>query len=307
MKRNAIIRIIIWSIVIVILLAIMVTFIAYDLLSTNRFTGSSWAETQPVSSQGAITTELIQYADASQIQEIEIEWVAGSITLQPGDVESIEFVETDLYDSNELMVWRQSGNTLSIQFCKDSISFSGFSINGNISKDLVITVPRDWICRSLEIDAAAANVDVTDLTIHEVEFDCASGTCDFTNCNIDSLDMDTASGDVTIDGTLDTLDFDGASAGIYATLTNIPSRIDIDTMSGDLELTLPENAGFTVSMDAMSSDFDSDFEVTLRNGNYVCGDGRCRIFVNAMSGDVYIRQWDVPDSEAVTTPSEIKP
>ena len=52
----------------------------------------------------------------------------------------------------------------------------------------------------------------------------------------------------------------------------------------------PDFAGFTVTMDAMSSDFITDFDTTVRNGSYVCGDGHCRIDMDAMSGDVYIRR-----------------
>ena len=40
----------------------------------------------------------------------------------------------------------------------------------------------------------------------------------------------------------------------------------------------------------MSGNFDSDFTTTQRNGNYVAGDGRCHIEVDAMSGDVTIRK-----------------
>ena len=61
-------------------------------------------------------------------------------------------------------------------------------------------------------------------------------------------------------------------------------------MSGDLELTLPEYCGFTVSMDAMSSDFTSDFPTTMQNGNHIYGDGSCSISIDAMSGDVAIRK-----------------
>ena len=62
----------------------------------------------------------------------------------------------------------------------------------------------------------------------------------------------------------------------------------MDSMSGDLTLTLPEDAGFTVSLDAMSSDFSSDFPTVKKNKSYVCGDGHCKIEVSAMSGDVAI-------------------
>ena len=55
-------------------------------------------------------------------------------------------------------------------------------------------------------------------------------------------------------------------------------------------MVLPEDAGFTVKLDTMSGDFESDFDTTLRNDSYVAGNGRCRIDVDAMSGDVTIRK-----------------
>lgn len=71
-------------------------------------------------------------------------------------------------------------------------------------------------------------------------------------------------------------------------LENVPNLIKMDSMSGGLTLTLPEDAGFTVSLDAMSSDFSSDFPTVKKNKSYVCGDGHCKIDVSAMSGDVSI-------------------
>ena len=62
----------------------------------------------------------------------------------------------------------------------------------------------------------------------------------------------------------------------------------MDSMSGGLTLTLPEDAGFTVGLDAMSSDFSSDFPTVKKNKSYVCGDGHCKIDMSAMSGDVSI-------------------
>lgn len=287
MKNNAIIRIVIFSVTILVLLGLLVWGLSsFKMFSFPRLTSSSggWEEAVPVSDETAVSV------NADQVTNLNIEWVSGAITIQPGDVEEITFQESGISDEKYTMVWKQSGNQLSIQFCKDTISFSGFSINNVLSKDLVITVPRDWTCSSLEIDAASASLYVNDLTIRDVEIDSASGACTFDNCTVDSIDLDTASGDVKFYGSLKELDCDAASASFTGVLTNVPSRMNMDTMSGDLDITLPADCGFTVSMDAMSSDFSSDFAYTTKNGNYVCGDGACRINVSAMSGDVIIRK-----------------
>ena len=123
-----------------------------------------------------------------------------------------------------------------------------------------------------------------------MEFDGASGKCVFYNCTVEKLDLDTASGDVHFSGSLQQLDCDAVSADILLKLDNVPGSIELDTVSGDLDVTLPADAGFTVTLDAMSSEFQSDFDTTMRNDSYIGGNGRCRIDVDAMSGEVTVRK-----------------
>ena len=292
MKTNAIVRIVLFSIAIIVLLGILLAGLAFGLFmyDSNSFLSSttSYNQVLPATSDGMTTQGTL---DASVIRNLDIEWVSGSIFIQPDEnAADITISETYVDSAKYQMVCKQSGNTLKIQYCKDSVTFPSFGINIDFLKDLVITVPKDWVCNSLDIDAASANVVVNDLTIGEVEFDGASGTCNFVNCNVDQLDVDGASGDIRFSGTLNTLDFDGASASCYLEVTNVPSRISMDGMSGNLDLTLPEDCGFTVSIEAMSSDFHSDFPTTMAGGDYVYGDGSCRISFNGMSGDLTIRK-----------------
>ena len=249
---------------------------------------TGWIPAECVAQDTVSRTGSTGSASTEAIREIKIEWISGSVTVEPGDVQEITFLEsgngTDKYE----MVWKQSGDELVIQYSKDS-SIAGFGLHfGDDSKDLTVTVPRGWVCDSLELDTASTDLTVRDMIIREMEIDSASGTAKFENCTVSSLDVDTASGDVTFSGSLNELDFEAASASFTGVLENVPNLIKMDSMSGDLTLTLPEGAGFTVSLDAMSSDFSSDFPTVKKNKSYVCGDGHCKIEVSAMSGDVSI-------------------
>ncbi len=247
-----------------------------------------WVNAECLKLNGVNQTGSVGSADPAAIREIKIEWISGSVTVEPGDVQEITFLEsgngTDKYE----MVWKQSGDELVIQYSKGS-STAGFGIHiDKGSKDLTVTVPRGWVCDSLELDTASTDLTVRDMIIREMEIDSASGTAKFENCTVSSLDVDTASGDVTFSGSLNELDFEAASASFTGVLENVPDKVKMDSMSGGLTLTLPEDAGFTVSLDAMSSDFSSDFPTVKKNKSYVCGDGHCKIDVDAMSGDVSI-------------------
>lgn len=302
MKTNAIIRIVIWSIVIVLFVGILVFFLGgYPVFGTILNNSTVIPISEDTAGESALIANTVHTVTANAITDIEIEWAAGSIILQPGDVEAITFSETAVSDNADALVWEQKGSKLKIQYFKDSVVNFNIGIGNTLTKDLLITVPQDWVCNSLEIDAASAVLTVTGLTIREVEIDTASGPCDFINCNITSLDLDTASGDIYFTGCLDELDCDAASASFTGVLDNVPSRMDMDSMSGNLDITLPEGAGFTVTMDALSSDFSSDFATTTQNGRHVHGDGSCRINVDAMSGDVIIRKCVGSLSETIHT------
>jgi len=287
MSKNAVLRIVLWSLVLVILVGILVM----GLGAFRIFNRSDEPDLQHY--ERGITTDgtfCCEFA-AEDIRKLEIEWVSGDIILQSDDTaDTVRVLEEYTADTKNQLVYKRSGNTLTIQFCEDSISFPsfGFNYSGDINKDLTILVPSDWICEELEIVTASANLLIRDVTIREVDFDGASGTCDFVNCTVDNLDIDTASGDVRFQGVLESLNFDAASASFYGELQNTPRHMEVDGASGDLELFLPEDSGFSVSVDGLSCKFSSDFPFEMKNGYYVHGDGSCKIDVDGMSSNVSI-------------------
>lgn len=277
MRTNAIIRIVLFSIVILVLLTILGVGIAADLLMFDLPFGQS---DDIVSSSST--------ADADTVRNLSIEWEAGSITIRPADVNEITLTETSA-DDTDPMVWLAAGDTLKVAYMEQE-GFLHFGTNS--SKDLLIEVPMDWSCGELEIETAAANMKIEGLTISKVDFDGASGILRFVDCTVDAMDIDTASGDIEFSGSLDTLDCDAASADCILVLTNCPSRIEMDIASGDLDLTLPKDCGFTAKMEALSGGFESDFEISRTDDYFISGDGSCRIDISAMSGGVYIRKAD---------------
>lgn len=287
MKTKAIIRIVLYSLAILVLLGILLMGLGVGLFMAD----SSVTSIQHNATTGEQGTEV--RFDADEIRELEIEWVAGSITIIPADnTDQIHISESSISNSKYQMICEQSGSKIHIAFSEENFSGFGLSINENVSKDLEIFVPTDWVCEELSIDAASASVTVSDLVISKVDFDGASGVCRFENCMVDEIELDTASGDVTFSGTLDALDMEAMSANCRIEVSNVPSRIDVETMSGDIDLTLPEYCGFAVSLDTMSGSFSTDFEVSssVDGKAIVHGDGNSRIHVNAMSGDVAIHK-----------------
>ena len=102
--------------------------------------------------------------------------------------------------------------------------------------------------------------------------------------------METVSGNLDFNGSLDKLDFNGVSAQANLVLINQPKSIQLESVSGDLNLTLPEDCGFTLDKDSLSGRVSSELETTEKDGKIVHGDGSCKIEVEGVSSSVHIRK-----------------
>lgn len=287
MKSNAIIRIIIFSIVIFILIAVLGAGIISKLFINKR--NSDTTALIPAG-EGTVTSSYSISAD--KIKDIQVEWVSGEITIVPAETNEITVVETGRYSDKEKMVVLQNGNKLTIQYCEESVNFSFFSfgISMDTDKDLTITVPQDWVCNELEVDSASAEIVVNNLTINELDFNTASGRINVNQSAVGEMSLETVSGDIEFTGTLDTLSCHSVSANCNITVTNVPKSIEMEGVSGDLELNLPSECGFTASVETVSGKFSSEFATVSQNGSHIYGDGACRIEMEGVSGNVRINQ-----------------
>lgn len=272
MKRNAIVRIIVFSLVLLILVPALITGIAAGTFAVRVHYGEYTTGSSQVSAQ--------------DIREIEIEWASGTVTVETADTDVITFQEV-MGKNDEPMIYRVDGDKLIIAYEAPKIHF-GFGIS--TGKDLTVTVPRNWDCRELIVDSASAELTVNNLTAGEIDLNTASGSCEFNRCNVTELSIDSASAQVHFTGTLSSLDCDTASGDITAAVQNVPKSIDFDGASADLELTLPEEAGFTLELDSISGEFISEFAAVRQNDRYVCGDGSCHISIDGASGNVTIHK-----------------
>ena len=282
MKTSAIVRIVLYSLLFLILLSILLGgLLADELLSSLSF--DTVIATGDLERVGAVT--------ASDIREVNIEWVAGSITVQTGDTDEITFSEnSDLNDSDK-MVWTQSGNKLSIQFSKEKLFFGfNFGFHSNYSKDLVITIPDDWQAWELNIDSVSATIDISDLNTEKLYITNVSGSCTLTDCTATDVEVDTVSGQVDYSGSLLTLNLNSVSADCTLKLKAGARDINMGCVSGDLTLYLPEEQGFTAKIDGISGDITTDFATTTTGGTHRFGDGSCSIEGECVSGDIIIRK-----------------
>ena len=296
MKNNAILRIVLFSILIVVLVGILGAVLTgwmgarsygqmYGMTVVGEnIPGEVPAASNPDTGDMAVPVEELNTAEvpAAGITEIKIEWVAGNVKVQPGDVEMIRFSETR---GDKPMAYRVDGDELEIQFMEGKwTDIAGRPFK--TKKDLTVTVPRDWAGKELSIEAVEADVQVVDLVLEELEFDGVSGKFEAENCQVRELEMDTVSGNVRYSGSLQELDVDSVSADCVLELSNVPTSVDMDGVSGNLDLTLPAEAGLTVRLKSASGKLTTDFEGTRSGKVFTSGDGACKVTVSGVSGNV---------------------
>lgn len=282
MKRNAIVRIVLYTVAILLLVGILTVALLADLFSIRSIFHSETENHLPIASDSRYAQNTVL---AFKVESIDIEWAAGSITIEP--VENTDLITVrETYDAEYEMKLYLDGNKLKIRFGQEDLNIVGF--NTVTSKDLVITVPADWICSSLDIDAASAEVYVHDLTINEVDFDGASGECTLTNCTVNDLSLETVSGNVTFFGCVTDFKCEAVSADCNLELLCQARSITMETVSGDMKLVLPEACGFSCETETVSGSFMSEFDCTKHRNTYIHGDGACQIKLGGVSGSIQI-------------------
>lgn len=247
-----------------------------------------------------------------QADSVSIDWAAGRIVLFVHDQEdgiylyeyhgtdepvfSTELKENE-FSQNEQMMHRFSNGALKIEeFPEDIIWPNGKSV----VKTLVVMLPKSVI-RKVQIDAAAASIDLIGMEVGELNLNCASGKIKVTDSTIKEVDIDcaAATGEF-LACTLGSIDLDSAGANLSFELLNTPDKIEIDGMSGSYRIGLPSDASFAVKADSLAGSVSiNGFKVEREGERTIVNGGSSKFNFSLMSGSVTIEA-AAPSSEGTS-------
>ena len=223
--------------------------------------------------------------DAKEVKKLHIEWVSGNVTLKTADQHNVTFRVDG--DSALPFSYQLSGNELDLRYPADNALWKP----AWGSKNLTVTVPQSWYARETNIDVVSAVVEVDGLSTEELKLDTTSGPINASGLCCDQIVASTVSGNVSLEGTAEELKLDTASGRCQAELDERVREIELDSVSGELELILPESLGFEAEVDTVSGSFRSDIPTTASSkGVYTCGNGECGISVDTVSGSISIQK-----------------
>ena len=254
------------------------------------------------------------------VKSLDISWLSGGVSVQAvGQTSQITVQEdaTAELAEDEKLVCTVDGDTLRIRFMSDA-NRDGFEgekfltvslpwelvknahfeeidiettsayayVSADAQKIELSTVSGDArvmgaSCPAVEIETVSGNAGVVDGTWGKVELSTVSGAIELAG-DAESAEIETTSGKVDIAGALGALDFKSVSGDLILA-TERALRLDAETESGSIHLTLPAQDGFTLAHETKSGAFRS--ALTEREGTLIaCGDRETYYTVPALEG-----------------------
>jgi lia operon protein LiaG len=265
MNYKAIIKIIVWSTVAFIFVAVMFLIsISGNFIDfiTDSFSGNVH------NTKTARKTEL----DVNDINNIDIEWAYGNVYISTYDGDKIiidERSNKDL-DKDELTNINQEDETL---YLKQPHNFNFFNLFGSINKKLVryIKLPTK-LYNKIKTEFTSGSLQVNDVQAKEVSFKMTSGNAVVSLVTSQSLIIDMTSGNIEVDGFFKDIKAYATSGNMEISSNLAPSNLLVDITSGKATVSIPDNDGFTLSKERTSGMFKNDFKLddynTYRNGKY---------------------------------------
>ncbi len=230
-------------------------------------------------------------AGISEIRDIDVDWYNGTITVICGEAGSLvtfsEFAEGEEPSRDTTMHYLVDGTTLRIKYAK-----SGTLSVGKLVKHLTVTVPSDMYLGEIDIDGTSADISVMGISAREIEVDNVSGLVNL-KCSANDVNVDTVSGNLYLECNADRVEADSVSGNVTVTCKSSPSRMFIDSTSGDVLLRLPGDLGFSLEYSTTSGLFKNAFSAdTVQRGedSFVYLNGVCDYKIDTTSGDLIIEK-----------------
>lgn len=210
--------------------------------------------------------------ETAALDELSIGWMAGTVTVETWNGNTISITETGAETEAEQVHWLLEDGSLDIEYC------AAGTHKTLPRKELTVRIPQSLAgqLRRLGINGVSQDAVVTDMTAEQVWFYSTSGTLNFSG-GAEKLRLETTSGNMNVQ------------------LSKAPDHIEFDSVSGNLELTFPEGRGFEVDWDTVSGDFDCEFPGRKDDDEWVFNPEENYALwgefdLDTVSGDVTIKQ-----------------
>ena len=321
MSTAKIVTIICWVVVAIVLVGLVfwvLTGSLFGIATGFRITnpvfniGSFDNLTGPFNEVGAYTVT------AEGVRSIDVQWVAGSVSVTPYDGNVIKITEharRTLKDEEKLAYDVDGSGKLVVQYTKP-----GIRIN-MLTKTLELLVPQSIAkeLNSLNVNATSADLKISDfsaksfsihetsgesvvsniksdnadvhsvsgeimltvMTANQLSLGTVSGEIKLQGVTADALKANTTSGEQLLGGTFKSVDASSVSGEIRVTSSVNPGSMTCNTTSGSITVSIPGSSDLSVSYHTTSGHFNSD--IPVRTG------GSAAYRFNTVSGSIWLK------------------
>lgn len=287
MKRNAIARIIIWSLVSVLLTSLLVVGISSS--PSSFFTGDWSSGIIGVTYKNSALYNVGGGTVTDEFHSIKVNWTNGKINIEAYDGEDTVISETEVAEKENKLRWRVEDGVLKIQQMAAGMRFG---LKQTPKKTLTVKIPSNVAegLKAVTSDSVSAEVTITGISASDkIEIDTVSGGANLKNIKTEKLDIDTVSGSIKAAGEFTELESDSVSGDVTISTATPLKKLDCDSTSGNIRLTIPKNSGFTLKADTVSGDISCGLPAVSESKNRrVCGDGSADFETDTVSGDLII-------------------
>lgn len=284
--KNALARVILWAVIVVILCGAFVGVLLRDRRKkdaaepavpsvsaalSQENTGST-ADNTPAASDNFSGKENMQLPDSSEpvrisvseISRIEVDWLSGSVTVQRADGDSIEFSEDYQGEEKYRLRYSVENGVLHIQVCQSGTILNipekalTLSLPNELYQELKLSVGSakltlsDVRANELELDSISGGMELDRIEASELQIDTTSGSVRARSLTVSELEVSSISGDAELEGAFDSVDAEMTSGSVSLTAAALPHEIDVSTISGNITLTLPRDSAFLYEFDTLS-------------------------------------------------------
>lgn len=197
---------------------------------------------------------------------------------------------------------------ISIKYPKQFMSIGNFSLNTKLD----VYIPEDYK-KYISIQTVSGRVNIDKLEVDKFKTNTVSGNININSIIANTTDFGSVSGDIkikelsvqgsifkttsadveieTITGDIKTSSVSGSISLLYKKFNN---DVQAKTVSGEVELSLPEASEFKVDFSTLSGELDNEFPLVItgkiekRNVKGIVGDGNKTISIETVSGDADI-------------------
>lgn len=212
-----------------------------------------------------------------RLTSVEVDWIDGKLLILPCQ-DTYPSITEETEDGSELpesaqVRWKvdESGK-LSIKYRKSSWFF-GFGRNDR-NKLLIVRIPEKMMdnLQKIDVDAVSTDVVITDVRATAIEVETTSGDLSVRGCAADTWTIDSVSGKIEL------------------VPIATPATVDVGSVSGDVTLTLPADAGFALEWETTSGRMNSDFPLSRQEELYTTGNAAARLTVETTSGNLNLKK-----------------